>query len=313
MQTEIDVLKSPTLHPYPDRQRIAALRSLQRQVNEEVSRWAIYADQEISNAALREIAAGLADSRNLVTAHFTNPRAQAAIGARFDMLAPEQVETMLGFLADDSPLHDALVNRLGPELAKRMGETLEEGIALGYNPRKMAALAQQQFGIGLQWALTTARTSALWSYREASRANYVANSDVVVGWIWWAEIASPRTCMSCLAKHGSRHDANEVLNDHHNGRCASIPIVPLATRLGLSAPKIEDGEDWFNRQPEAVQKARMGPGKWEAWKAGEFTFDALSTVYHDHVYGDMWQETTLTGLVGSVRQKEILAMIRAGK
>jgi len=97
----------------------------------------------------------------------------------------------------------------------------------------------------------------------------------------------------------------------HN--CASIPIVPLATRLGLSAPKIEDGEDWFNRQPEAVQKARMGPGKWEAWKAGEFTFDALSTVYHDKVYGDMWQETTLTGLVGPLRKAEIMALVRAGR
>lgn len=283
-----------------DARQLAALRSLQQQTVDEINRFSVYADTEISNAASNMIQLGGAHSRGLVAAHFPNGPAQRAIVARFDMLPVESIETMLGFLSDASPLRSALVGRLGPLVAQRMGDALVDGIATGMNPREVARLVRRELGVGLTWALNTARTAQLWSYREATRANYMANGDIVGGWTWYAEIGSPRTCMSCIAKHGTRHAVDEVLNDHHGGRCTAIPTLQpaIAKRFGLTEPTVETGEAWFARQPEATQRARMGPSMFAAWKAGAIEFGQLSAPYEDAVYGTMVREATLEGLLG---------------
>lgn len=181
----------------PDRAdvvRLSALRSLRQQVETEVTRFAVYADTEISRAATAAIQAGLSDSRALATAAMggTGPGARALI-AGWDMLPVESVETMLGFLANDSPLHSALVKRLGPAVAERMSDALVDGIVLGMNPRRVAEIVRKELGVGLTWALTTARTAQLNAYREASRANYVANSHIVESWTWLSALGN-RTC-----------------------------------------------------------------------------------------------------------------------
>lgn len=272
--------------------RLMALRSLSEQAADEINRFAVYADTEIANSASGMIQLGLQHSRGYVQAY--SPQ----LVARFDMLPVESVETMLGFLADDSPLRDVLVNRLGAAVAGRMADALVDGIATGIGPRQVAAMARRELGVGLTWALNTARTAQLYSYREASRANYAANRDIVAGWIWYAEIGSTRTCLSCIAKHGSRHSVDEALNDHHSGRCTMLPDVPLARGLGIRGPDVETGETWFTKQPEAAQRARMGPGMFDAWKAGAFAFGDVSQTYSDPVYGEMTREASLVGLLG---------------
>jgi hypothetical protein len=289
---EEHIANLPTTPHRSEIMRLAAMRSLRDQTIDEINRFAVYADAEIANSASDMIALGLRHSQGYVAAY--SPK----LVARFDMLPVESVETMLGFLADDSPLRDALVNRLGQAVAGRMADALVDGIATGMGPRAVAALARRELGVGLTWALNTARTAQLWSYREASRANYAANRDIVAGWIWYAEIGSPRTCMSCIAKHGSRHTVDETLNDHHSGRCTMIPDVPLARRLGIQGPEIEAGEAWFNRQPEAEQRKRMGPGMHNAWKAGAVRFEQLSHPHEDAVYGTMQREPSLVELLG---------------
>ena len=71
---------------------VPAVRSLLQKTADELERWSAYADTEVSQAAQREILAGLSDSRGMVQAYFGNPRTQAAIAARFDMLPAEQIE-----------------------------------------------------------------------------------------------------------------------------------------------------------------------------------------------------------------------------
>ena len=283
--------------------RLGAVRSLVNQAEEELTRWGQYADVEVSRAAQGEVVAGLADSRGMVQAYFTSPTAQRAVTASFDMLPAEQVETMLGFLGEDSPLHANLARSFGPAVTRQLEEALVDGIALGYNPRKVAReIVRQRLGVGLNWALTTARTANLWAYREATRANYMANSDIVAGWTWYAQL-DDRVCMSCVVQHGSAHQVDEVLNDHHNGRCAAIPKVPLAARLGLSVPEVQPGGDWFRGLPAGEQQRRMGPAMWAAWQAGEFDLPELSVQYDDPVYGDMLREASLSGLLGDRAQE----------
>lgn len=294
LQQQIDREQVPTRAEVT---RLASLRSLLRQVEDEVTRFAVYADTEIGNAATESIRAGLNDSRSLAMSPFRTPQGQQTIAAGWDMLPVESVETMLGFLADDSPLHTALVNRLGPAVAERMSNSLVDAITLGMNPRQTAALVRRELGVGLTWALTTARTAQVYAYREASRANYAANRDIVSGWTWYAQLDG-RVCMSCVNQHGSEHGVDEVLNDHHNGRCVALPSVPLARRLGIALPEIERGESWFKRQTESTQQTLMGPSMFDAWKAGAFEFGDLSVPYQDAVYGEMLREASLKGLLG---------------
>lgn len=277
--------------------RLTSLRNLQTQIAAEINRFGAYADEEITRNAFAAIELGISNSRQLTFSYFTSPAAREALTAAWDVLPAEAVETMLGFIGADSPLHTGLVRRMGAALAERTGDALIDGMVMGMNPRQVAAIIRRELGQGLTWALNTARTAQVWSYREAARASYMANSDIVDGWIWYASLGR-RTCMSCVSKHGSRHRVDEVLNDHHSGRCVALPEVPLARRIGIALPTIESGEEWFARQSEADQMAQMGLAKFDAWRAGAFTLNQLSESYQDPVYGEMLREASLVGLLG---------------
>lgn len=291
--------------------RIPVIQSLMRQVAVEVERYAAFADIEIANGVQAAIELGLQGSMGTVQAHFANPRTQAAIGARWDMLAAESVETMLGYTATDSPLRQALVGRLGPTVAERVSDALVQAIAVGVNPREVARIFRREMGLGLTWSLNTARTAQVYAYRDATRLNYMANRDIVAGWHWQAAL-DDRTCVSCWAMHGTRHGVDELLNDHHSGRCVPVPIVPLAQRLGITPPDMRPGEDHFGKLTPQQQRAVMGPSMWEAWQRGEFDFRDLSKPYNDPIYGDMLRGASLTDLLGETKARTYIDMARGG-
>jgi hypothetical protein len=283
--------------------RLSALRALQTQVADEVGKFAVYADTTIVNAATAEIPIAGANSRALAQAYFNSPQARQALAARWDVLPAEAIETMLGFVGNESPLNTALVQRLGPTVADRMFSNMVDAIALGINPRTVAAQIRRELGTGLTWTLTTQRTAQLWAYREATRASYLANSDIVSSWTWYATLNDSRTCMSCIAKHGTVYPLTETLNDHHNGRCVAIPNVKMASKLGISLPDVPSGESWFRSLPEGTQAKYMGPAMHAAFKADEFEFADLSQNYTDPIYGDMARQASLKDLLGN-RAKE---------
>lgn len=281
--------------------RLASLRSLTAQTADEVNRFAVFADQSIANAVSEEIVGGLRDSRATVEAYFASPQGRAAFRAAWDMLPAETVETMLGYVDEGSPLRTALVNRLGPTVAERMSNALVDAISLGMNPRRTAALVRKELGVGLTWALTTARTAQMWAYREASRLNYMNNSRIVSGWTWLATL-DDRVCGSCLSQHGTQYPVTETLNGHHGCRCAMIPNIVEPERLGLSQPAVEPGEEWFKRQSQATQTSILGPGMLNAYNAGAVRFDQLSHEYEDRVYGTMIRASTMIEVLGNRAQ-----------
>ena len=285
---------------YRESVKLTRLRALKKQIADEIGRYGAYADTEMLEGSRDAIAAALNDSRALTQLALPEGLQQAGIMGQWHRLPAEAVEQMLGFLGPDSPLHDALVKELGGEVAERVGQAMTKGIALGWNPRKVAAYITKQFGAGLTWSMRTVRTAQLWSYREATRASYLANPRIVKGWTWSAAIDT-RTCMSCLAMDGTHHPSTEVLNDHHNGRCAMLPDTVTYRDLGLDVDtpplETESGRDWFERQPESVQKQMMGKGMWDKWQGGAFEFADLTQPYDDTVYGEMRRQATLKELI----------------
>lgn len=260
--------------------RLAQYGELIKEIERELKGFQEYARVEISTSARNAISFAVYD---------TNKYLKALGYAKPAMLPTAAIETMLAFLQPEGEMYKRLAG-LGVERALSISNKLLEGIGLGYNPRKVAGLITDELGQGLTSALRMARTSQLYAYREATRANYIANDNVVKGWIWWAELDS-ETCMSCVAMHGTVHELDETLDDHHNGRCAMLPY------LGDNAPEAT-GKDWFDRQDEATQRSMMGATKFEAWKEGKFEFGQLSSTHTDDVYGEMRGETPLKDLIG---------------
>jgi hypothetical protein len=93
--------------------------------------------------------------------------------------------------------------------------------------------------------------------------------------------------------HGTRHSADEVLDDHYNGRCSMIPIT-----ITNPNPDIESGLEWFGKLDEDKQREILGDSKYEAWKDGKFDLDQLTHQKDEPVYGTMRVERSLKSLLG---------------
>jgi len=281
-------------------QRMALYQSLRAQIAEQINRYAVIAENEISQTTAESIARALTDTERLVQLALPGIPA-AEVKALLTRLNPDAVATMIGFLDEQSPLYVRL-RTLGDDVAALVADQLRQGIILGYNPRRVQALIQRAAGQGLTWSLSSTRTANLWAYRLTSHANYQANSHVVRGWVWWAQVGDKRTCMSCVNMHGSEHGLDEVLSDHHAGRCTPLPLTASYRDLGFAvdepAQTFERGESVFQRLSAAEQRERMGPAMYAAWRRGAVRFGDLTERYTDDVYGEMMREASLKGLLG---------------
>lgn len=283
-------------------QRMARMRTLQRQVVDEMTRYGTIIENEATLGAQEAIAQALGDSRRLTQLALPGVGAlDAQIMTQWNRLRVDAVEQAIAFLGDGSPLQARWAAQMGEEVAAQVSEAMIQGVALGWNPVKVARLIRVHFSQGLSWALRNTQTMQMWAYREASRLSYLANRHIVKTWTWVSALDN-RTCLACIAQHGTIHPLSESLNDHYNGHCIPVPNTITYRDLGLDVDveplTVGSGEDWFRAQPELVQRQMMGPAKFDAWQAGKFDFDSLITLSPDPVYGEMVTETSLVGMLG---------------
>lgn len=262
--------------------RLAQYKSLMSSVEDELKKYAAYTELEIR--AETRAAADLAVKQS------------QAYMAQFGLTMMQRVPTdalinMLGFLREDSPLWKRLT-LYSAEHTMRLADALTEGIAFGYNPAKVAKTFERIMGGGLTDAMRMTRTSMLYAHREASRAQYIANADIIDGWTWWSS-RDASTCLACLSQHGKVFPLSERMSGHYNCRCTSLPHITRWSEANQS------GEDWFKEQPEAMQKQMMGAQTWDAWQGGAFKFDEFATHKHDDIYGDMLSKKPLWELLGA--------------
>lgn len=268
--------------------RLAQYRDLLDNIEKQVNTYGSYLQTEIGQAAREAMAMASRDVRTILAQVMAG---EPALTSRILSVDPRVVENLLAFLDTDGELFRRL-SGYGEEAAKRASQAIIDNVGLGRGPIRMAADLRRALGMTLTDSLRTARTVQLWSYREATRANYIANSNIVTGWTWYAKLDG-LTCASCVAQHGKVFPVDARLNDHYNGRCVQLP----ETILGLG-DKIQPGEEWLKEQPEAVQKQVLRGEKWQAWKDGKFSFDQLSKEVDDQVYGKMRVESPLKDLIG---------------
>lgn len=292
---------------------LVRLQRILNQVEKQVIRFGGTVEAEVSLVQIRAIDQASNDALKLLEFSLPDlpPDLRRAITASFIQLPAGAIEAAAGLLGDDSPLSQKLRRDFGEAVQRQVERHLLDGIAYGRNPRiiarKLFKNLEDSAGVGLKWAMTTVRTAQIKSFQLATHASYQANSHVIKGWVWLSARDS-RTCLSCIRMHGTRHPLEEILRDHHAGRCTPVPQTITYADLGIEGtgekpPKIQPGENWFKQQPRATQKAMMGPGMYAAWREGAFKFEDLSQKYSDPVYGELFRQASLKDLLGKKAKK----------
>lgn len=229
-------------------------KDLQRQIIAEAARYEQFAAQAIRYEQLSYLETGIAAAQSAISDGL-------GAGYAFNRLNVQAIENMVGITADGSPLFDVLAKRaLSPDMIEGLVNNLNEAIALGYNPRKTAQMMAQGLTAGLDKALVIARTEQLRAYRTGSQMQY-AESGVVVK---YQRHAAPqeRTCFECIALDGKIYDTDEDFASHPNCRCFMTPVIDGVDNPGSKT------RDWFERQPESVQRETLGAGRFDLYQNG---------------------------------------------
>jgi SPP1 gp7 family putative phage head morphogenesis protein len=188
----------------------------------------------------------------------------------------------------DHPEFRAIFDRFGQDVADGATDLIKRMVARGANPRKIARALEAYWLLPYSWVENTTRTLQLWSYRTATHVAYALNDRVVRGWMWWA-VLDNRTCPLCWSMHGQIFTNDQILNEHHRGRCTPVPIV-VGSRW---ADTVETGREIFARLPTGQQQEIMGGSLWEAWSSGQVSWDDIVSPYQHAVFGEMLTTATL--------------------
>ncbi len=265
--------------------KLDSYKSLIVSIEKELTKFQGYAGTVMQQAASDAIKAGVKNARLLTLAG--NP----TVAASFKNLNPKAVENLISYFGEGSALMKRLDELAGTN-SLRVAQTIIDNVALGKNPKTIAGLIKNSLGGGLTDALRMTRTVQIYSYREANRATYLANADLVEGWVWMAEL-DDLTCEACYIEHGTFHKNDETLNGHYNCRCTPLPVT-----IGSQNPITESGIDKFNNMDESQQRALVGDSKYDLISSGKIQFQDLLTTRESDVYGSMVAIKPLKELIG---------------
>ena len=221
------------------------------------------------------------------------------ISIQLNRLPVDAVNNLVGLLGNGSPLRD-LLNELPGLAGQSVADGLVTGLALGWNPRRIASTIREALGNNLVRALRIARTETMRAYRESTLRNYQENAHVLRGWIWMSA-RNERTCAMCWAMHGTTHGLDEHLDDHPNGRCTMLPWTKSRAELSIGGedrPTVERGISLFVKLDPEKQRSILGPAKYAAWRDGRFELKSIVGRRRSERWGSMRYEKSLKELIG---------------
>lgn len=266
--------------------RMERYRALLTQVQDQLEAYTDYSETRIKQGQLDWIVRGLKDAVEAIRGYFTT---YGKIAGAFDLLPVAAIEQMVGLAGDGSPLR-ALLVKSWPDAIDGLTNALIDAIALGKNPRDTARAMREGFGVGFDRSLRIARTEQLRAYREANRQQYQA-SGLVEGYKRLSG-RDTRVCAGCLmVDNGQIYPLDYTFEAHPQCRCTLVPVV-----TGLPVVTWQDGASWFMAQTPADQKTILGPGRFEAWQAGEFELQDVVRRDWDETWGGSIVPKTLAEL-----------------
>lgn len=212
-----------------------------------------------------------------------------------------------------SPEWIARMNGWGTGYADIIRTSILDGIAAGNGPYAIAEkMRQLATALPKYAAENIARTLQINAYRDRSIAMEEANGQFIEYKIRIATLDN-RTCLSCIALHGTRLEKGQKVDDHYRGRCSEFYVVPGGPRLPSimqadSTPgnrrfvPFQSGMDWFNSLPENRQRLQASflgsPGKFNAFKYGAVSLADFVGHRVDSVFGEQAIERSLKAILG---------------
>jgi hypothetical protein len=238
------------------------------------------------------------------------------LAAQLPPLLTDEFAALVDRRLDDAAL-DAIVRRTTQQITSRtqplsaeaedvVRRELVRAVSVGENPRvtarRMVRRAEKGFNGGLTRAMNISATEILDAHRAAAKVQQDRNAEVLQGWIWLCHL-SPRTCPSCLVKHGTLHPLTEAgPEDHPQGRCSRMAKVKPWADLGFDVEEPEDqvadARAWFDALSEAERVAIMGRTRLDLLNAGKVDWDDLTTCRTTPEWRDSWVLTPIGDLVG---------------
>lgn len=192
-------------------------------------------------------------------------------------LPTEALQRIAADMADGASLQTTF-SALGKEAYDKAREIMFEGMASGSSAKTIGRALRQALGMTKKRALLIARATTLRAYRESAIEVYRYNSSRVTGWRWLAS-KSRRTCASCLGLDGTEHPLTEPFGSHPLCRCTTVPVLASG-----NVPMSKTGAQWFDEQPESVQRHILGRGKYRLYKNGNIKLaDVVDR--HDSAWG----------------------------
>lgn len=263
-------------------------RDLMAQTRDELRQYTGYMDNQITAGQRSMVVDAISHSQATVNAIAT----EGQIVVPLNRISTEAVDNMIGLAGDGSPVRAVLNDaaRVGPDA---MAQELVAGIALGRNPLEVARRAMRM-GLGQSFTRmqNIARTEMLRTYRTTTLESYAAGG-VVIGYRRLSA-RDERTCPACLFADGRVYKVEEGFDAHVNCRCVTIPILS-----GVSPVQYETGQQWFKTQSDATQRSMLGPGRYDAWKAGEASLDDMVSRDWNDTWGGSLRTTRVRDLRGS--------------
>lgn len=247
--------------------------SLLAQTQEQLDKYGVTLDQQVTSRRLQAAAQAYANAAKAVYTAADD----AQIAVTFNSLPFGAVERMTA-LAAQGPVWSLLNDAAGAGV-EAVGRELVTGVALGRAPADIARrMMRGGLGVTFTRAATIARTEVLRSYRMATIDAYRA-SGAVVGYRRLAA-HERRTCVGCLFSDGKEYSLNEPFDQHPACRCTLVPVLANAP-----LPQWETGQEWFVRQSEDVQREMLGAGRYDLWQRGRIGLDDLIKRTESRVWG----------------------------
>lgn len=195
-------------------------RAFRDQVERELNEFSRYAESSTREQMAAAIRAAEEHAEHLTRAALGKP--PHGITIPWNRISTAAVEQAVGLTQPESPLHQLLLS-IGGEGAQAAEDALINGVLMGLNPRKTARFVRQALGTTLSRALRISRTETLRAYRESTRQSFLANGDVLEGWVWSAKLDT-RTCAMCVAGETtvSGPSIQKVFSRYYSGDIAII-------------------------------------------------------------------------------------------
>jgi hypothetical protein len=225
------------------------------------------------------------------------------MAARYRRQQPDTVDAIVRRTAEQI---NAKHWPLAAEATASMKRELIRGVVVGDNPRTAAARMvknlEGEFNGGLTRALNLSRTEIIDAHRQAAEIGQEQHADVLDGWMWHAELRDmSRTCVSCIAKHGTIHPMSEPgPYDHQQGRCSRMPRTKSWAALGFALDEPDDeivtGPQIFATLPRDQQEQILGRRRLELLDSGAITWADLSALRTTAGWRDSWGPRPLRDL-----------------